>query len=200
MKLKKNNLYILAGIIAVIVIVILLRAVNKPAYPDIISERPILGNPDAKVKIVEFSDLQCPACKSTSSYPHLLINDFGNDISFEYKHFPLSMHQYAFKAAEASECANDQGKFWEYEIVLFLNQPKLSVKELKAYAKQVGLDTKSFNACLDSEAKGYIVEQHLREGYALNVPGTPSFFINGKRASSLQYDDIKAMVESELNP
>lgn len=199
MKVKKNALLGVSALIAVVLVILFLRGINAPSYHDVDSPRPVLGNSDAAVKVVEFSDFQCPACRSASSYPQRLINDFGDSISFEYKHFPLSFHQYAFKAAEAAECANDQGEFWEYAHVLFQNQPELSVRNLKRYAKELGLDTSSFSACLGSDAKRAVVEGNLREGYAANIKGTPTFFVNGKMMGSFQYESIKSEIEKELN-
>lgn len=203
MKLKKKNLMIgtIIGAVALIIIILLLlnNLTPKVEYTNIISDRPILGSANAKVKVVEFSDLECPACKTTSNYPQRLINDFGNDISVEFKHFPLTFHKDAYKSALAAECANDQGKFWEFVEIAFKNHPRLSVSDLKKYAKTIGVETTSFNACLDSEAKKEVVDAYLREGYALQIPGTPTFFVNGKMSSSIQYEDIKLMIQEELN-
>lgn len=199
MKIKIFHLTIVGIIALIILILVLLSSVNTPTYANVTSPRPILGNPDANVKIVEFSDFQCPACKATSNYPQRLLNEYGNSISIEFKHFPLSFHNYAQKAAEAAECANDQGKFWEMADIMFANQQNLAVSDLKRYAKELELDTLLFSNCLDSGAKKDIVDKHLREGYSLNIPGTPTFIINGNMAQSIQYDAIKNMIDSELN-
>lgn len=200
MKFKKKTLWISAGIIGIAIMLLILNSMNKPTYPVIDSPRPILGNPNASVKIVEFSDLQCPACKFAANFPQRLISDFGENISVEFKHFPLTtIHGYAYKAAEAAECANDQGKFWEFIDISYKNQPDLSVRDLKGYAKTIGLNTTSFNACLDSDAKSITVDNHIREGYSLDIPGTPTFFVNGKILTTIKYEDIEAEVISQLN-
>ncbi|MFQ5531593.1 MAG: DsbA family protein, partial [Candidatus Nanoarchaeia archaeon] len=105
----------------------------------ITDEDPILGNPDATISIVEFSDFQCPFCQRAHTGA---LTDFKNsnyfsngEVNLVYKHFPLnSIHPQAQKAAEASECANRQGKFWEYHDLLFANQQSLDVNSLKSYA------------------------------------------------------------------
>ncbi len=202
LKLKKKKLWAILAIAIIIVGLIIYNATKpKPYYPNIDSPRPILGNQNATIRIVEFSDLQCPACKLASGYPQRLVNDFGDNVSIEFKPFPLTtIHQYSYKAAQAAECANDQGKFWEFVDLAFQNQPALSVPELKSYAKEMGLDTASFNACLDSDAKSAIVDSYLREGYSLDIPGTPTFFVDGKQVTiTTGYADLEAAVNAELS-
>lgn len=202
MKIKKKHLLfgVIGGcIILIALILFLLSALNTPLlYQNVNSSRPILGDLNAKVKVVEFSDIQCPACKAASTYPQRLINDFGNSISVEFKHFPLTFHQYAYKAAVGAECANDEGKFWEFLDIAYKNQQNLKLADLKSYAKQIGLNTTSFNACIESNAKNEVIDGFIREGYALDIPGTPTFFINGKISESIRYEDIKSLIEEEL--
>jgi protein-disulfide isomerase len=91
-----------------------------------------------------------------------------------------SIHQHAQKAAEATECADDQGKFWEYHDLVFANQGALDVDSLKAYAAQLGLDTATFDDCLDSGEQSSEVEKDSEDARASGVSGTPAFFINGE--------------------
>ena len=202
MKMKKNVLYITISAVALLFVIFLIAMIFRndsgAVYinPDV--SRPVLGNPSAKVKVVEFSDLQCPACKVASTYHKRLLNEFGNDISFEFKHFPLSFHKFAFNAAEASECANDQGKFYEFVEIAFENQQNLAKSDLKDYAKTLSLDTEKFDACLESDSKRSIVESYMREGYALNIPGTPTFFVNDKMVTTINYDEIAGKIREEL--
>ena len=174
---------------------------GTPTYEHEIIPKPLKGNPDAAIKIVEFSDLQCPACRAANPIVKQLANEYGDKISFEYKHFPLrQIHPFAQKAAEASECANDQDKFWEYVDYVFANQQQgVQVKNLKIFAERLKLDTKSFNACLDSGAKADLVDIDYREAVSKNVQGTPTFFINGKQLESWRYDLFKAAIDAELN-
>ncbi len=104
-----------------------------------------------------------------------------------YRDFPLtSIHQHAQKAAEASECADDQGKFWEYHDLVFENQSAIDVASLKGYAAELGLDTDTFNECLDGGKQSSEVEKDSQDAQAAGVSGTPAFFINGEFVSGAQ--------------
>jgi protein-disulfide isomerase len=101
-----------------------------------------------------------------------------------YRDFPLiNIHQYAQKAAEASECADDQGKFWEYHDLLFANQAALDVDSLKGYAADLGLDTDTFNDCLDGGKQTAEVEKDAQDAQSYGAGGTPAFFVNGQLVS-----------------
>jgi protein-disulfide isomerase len=101
--------------------------------------------------------------------------------------FPLSsIHPDAQKASEASECADDQGKFWEYHDVVFANQSAIDVDSLKGYAAELGLDTGTFDECLDSGKYEQEVLQDMQDGQAAGASGTPAFFINGQHVSGAQ--------------
>jgi protein-disulfide isomerase len=112
-------------------------------------------------------------------------------VKFVYRDFPLnSIHQYAQKAAEATECADDQGKFWEYHDLVFANQSAIDVDSLKGYAGQLGLDTDTFNECLDEGKQSSEVDKDLEDGRAFGVSGTPAFFINGELVSgAIPFED-----------
>ena len=107
---------------------------------------------------------------------------YPNDVKVVYKHFPLSFHPQAHIAAEASECAGDQNKFWEFHDKLFENQAQLQggATQLKAWAKELGLNTATFDSCFDSGKHKAKVDKQFSEGQADGVSGTPSFFINGQ--------------------
>ncbi len=112
------------------------------------------------------------------------MNEYADDVLFVYRDFPVAdLHPDAEKAAEAGECANDQDKFWAMHDKLFENQNALSVADLKNYAVQVGLNTDTFNSCLDSGINAIEVAKDLQDGVELgkNLPtlGTPLFIING---------------------
>tara|TARA_Y100000310_G_scaffold171786_1_gene171953 strand:- start:11247 stop:11963 length:717 start_codon:yes stop_codon:yes gene_type:complete len=153
---------------------------------------PIAGSPDASITVYEFSDFQCPFCARAASQTVSELKSsslFKNgEINFVYRHFPLtSIHPYAQKSAEASECANRQGKFWEYHDELFANQGSLDVASLKSYAISVGLDSAKFNSCLDGSKAASKVSDDLKSAVAAGGRGTPYFVIynfdNGKAAS-----------------
>jgi protein-disulfide isomerase len=194
-RIKKYWLYI-----AVIIILGLAayKFMYKESYPDIYTPRPPKGNPDASIVVQEFSDLQCPACKDAHSTTKEILEEFGDEIMLEYYHFPLDYHLMAKEAAEAAECANDLGKFWEFVDIAFANSPNLENKALKQYADILGLDREKFDACLDSGAKRDIVEMDKREGINKGVQGTPTFFINGKKLNNRAYESFKEAIEEEL--
>ncbi len=113
--------------------------------------------------------------------------------------FPLSsIHEYAQKASEATECADDQGKFWEYHDLLFANPSALNVDGLKGYAGQLGLDTGTFDECLDSGKYEQEVLQDMQDGRAAGVTGTPAFFINGQLVSGAQPFTVFQQIIDEL--
>lgn len=143
-------------------------------------ERPFLGNADANVLIEEFSDYQCPACAVVSPQVEKLIKDNPSLARFEYYHFPLPQHENAFRAAEAAECAADQGKFWEYASKLFENQTQLNESNLKTFASNLGLNETAFNDCLNSSQHKGRVKSDLYEGRRRRVNSTPSLFVNGQ--------------------
>ncbi|HTP09111.1 MAG TPA: thioredoxin domain-containing protein [Anaerolineae bacterium] len=146
-----------------------------------------LGNADAKVTIVEFADYQCPFCKRYHDTvgPDLLKQyvDSGK-VSFVYKHSAF-LGQESIWAAQAAECAADQGKFWEYHDLLFSKQNGENVgtftkENLMAYAKELGLDSTQFDPCLQNDVTLQRVISDTNEGRQVGVSGTPTFFINGK--------------------
>ncbi len=143
---------------------------------------PVLGDPDAEITVVEFSDFQCPFCGRAffGAVTDLKNSDgFTNgEVNFIYKHFPLnSIHPYAQKAAEASECANRQEMFWEYHDLLFANQQALDTTSLKSYASQVRLDTNEFNGCLDGDEAKSEVDKETTQATTAGGRGTPYFVI-----------------------
>jgi protein-disulfide isomerase len=160
------------------------------------------GPADAKVTIVEFSDFQCPFCEMfyTDTY-QLIRKQYGDKIRFVYRQFPISsLHPYALGAALASECALEQGKFWEYHDTLFSNQSNLTKDALLKYADEVKIpDTKQFAQCLDSQKYLSKVQNDLREGAGYSVQGTPTFFINGNILVGAQpFANFAAAIDSEL--
>jgi protein-disulfide isomerase len=161
----------------------------------------VLGNKDAKVVIVEFSDFQCPACRAAHPIVKQVAKEYGDKILFVYRHFPLiSAHPFAIKAAEAAEAAGEQGKFWEYHNILFDNQENLKTDDLKKYAEQLGLDMTKFNDALDSGKFKEKVTNDLDEGQALGVSATPTFFINNeKHQGVLDFNQFKKIIEEELS-
>ena len=142
----------------------------------------ILGEKNAKIKMLEFSDFECPFCGRVFSdaLAQLKISSYfkTGKVNLIYKHLPLnSIHQYAQKAAEASECAAQQGKFWEYHDLLFANQQALTIPSLQTYAKQLGLDTTKFNTCLETGATAAKIKADMDQATSLGARGTPYFVL-----------------------
>ena len=165
---------------------------------------PFKGNENAPVTIIEFADFQCPFCKrffddALSQLEKEYINT--GKVKLVYRDFPLtSIHPVAQKASEASECANEQGKFWEYHDSIYNNQDSLSLENLKQWAVDLKLDTNKFNDCLDSGKYEDEVNNDLQDGVNAGVTGTPSFFINGKQLSGAQpFSAFKSVIDQELN-
>ena len=142
---------------------------------------PFKGDPNAKVTIVEFTDYQCPFCSrhTTQTLPQLLKEyvETGK-VRYYLREFPLkSIHPQAAKAAEAAQCAKDQGKYWEMHDVLFQNQRRLSDLDLLGYAEKLTLEPSAFRECLNSGKYTARVDADLQAGMAGGVAGTPSFFL-----------------------
>jgi len=146
----------------------------------------IKGNPEATVTLVEYSDFQCPACAAFQPIVEEVMDEYGDSLSFEYKHFPLPIHPYAQQAAVAAEAAGQQGKFFEYHDALFDNQ-KTWVNAASPsslfiqYAEQLGLDVPLFRKHIKSSVLRDKVRAGFAEGRELDITGTPSFFLNGEK-------------------
>ncbi len=159
-----------------------------------------IGPQNAAVTIIEFSDYQCIYCERAEATIKQIISNYGNDVKFVYRDFPLSFHQFAQKAAEASECADEQGKFWQYHDKLFDNQQALNTSDLKQYAKEIGMDSVKFNECLDNSRMASEVQKDIEDGQSYGVSGTPTFFINGIELVGAQpYSAFEQLINQELN-
>jgi protein-disulfide isomerase len=162
---------------------------------------PAIGPADAPVLIVEFSDFQCSFCgRFARETLGQILDSYGDRVRFVFRSFPLlSIHPQAQKAAEAAQCANDQGKFWEYHDLLFQNQQALDEESLKGYARQLDLDMAAFTDCLDTERHFTEVQHDLTDGQSYGVTGTPTFFINGRLLRGAQpFSAFQAVIDEEL--
>jgi protein-disulfide isomerase len=161
--------------------------------------RPARGPSDAVVEIIEFSDFQCPFCLRSQPTISQILERYGSSVRLVYRHFPLPNHAQAWPAAEASMCAADQNKFWEYHDRLFANQDKLSVEGLKQHAADLGLNAATFNACLDSRKYEAEVQKDVAAGQELGITGTPAFFINGRLLGGAQpFPVFEQIIDEEL--
>jgi protein-disulfide isomerase len=158
----------------------------------------MIGPEKAQVTVVEFADYECPYCQKVAPDLKKLREDFGDKVAFIHKDFPLPMHARAEKAAEATRCASQQGKFWELHDEIF-HSKEFDVDQLKAQARSLKLDGTEFDKCLDSGDQAAAVERDRKEGMKLGLTGTPSFFINGHFLSGgVDYATLRQVVEQQL--
>jgi protein-disulfide isomerase len=185
-----------------------------PAAAIDISKEPTKGSTTAKVALIEYSDYQCPFCAryDADAYPQIIKDyvDTGK-VKYVWRDLPLDMHPNAFKAAEAAQCAGDQGKFWEMHDRLFKNQQALAPADLTKHAEALGLNTSLFQQCLDSSRHAAEIRTDIAAANSVGIGGTPSFLIgtvqpNGsvkvtkKVVGARGYPDFKAAIEAALNP
>jgi protein-disulfide isomerase len=158
------------------------------------------GNPWAPVIIVEFADFQCPFCRQAQPTLKDLLSKYKGRVSLGYRDFPLrGIHAQGQLAAEASRCAGEQGKFWEYHDLLFANPNKLKRDGLVEHAGSLKLDEKQFDSCLSSGKYKAKIEEDLQEGIKAGVAGTPGFFINGSFLSGIQPEAVfEDIIQAEL--
>ncbi|HEY2016973.1 MAG TPA: thioredoxin domain-containing protein [Bryobacteraceae bacterium] len=161
---------------------------------------PVRGEVSAPVTIVEFSDFHCPFCRKVQPVMDELRARYGAKIKIVYRDFPLdNLHPKARVAAEASHCAIEQGKFWEFHDRLFKNDPESTQAGLNRIAKEVGMDVAAFEACSTSGKYKSLVQTSAQEGTGLGITGTPTFFINGRILVGAQsLDAFVRIIDEEL--
>jgi protein-disulfide isomerase len=171
--------------------------------PGISGDDAVSGNADAKVKVVMFSDFQCPFCKAFWSSFRDEMKEYDGKAVFVYKHFPLGIHPQANDAALAGECALEQDKFWEYADILYSSQKDWTnqndIQKFKEYARNLKLDTGKFNQCLDSKKYQDRIDASVGEANSFGVSGTPATFINSQFINGVAgTTDLKAAIDEEL--
>lgn len=159
------------------------------------------GNPNAKVTVVEFGDFKCPACRQAEATAKRIREKFGDQIRFAFREYPLTtIHPESEKAAEAAECAGQQGKFWQAVDMFYDNQGELSPPDLNRYAGMMGLDSQKFVACLQKGEMAKRVAQDIEDGQALGVHATPTFFVDGHMiVGPIEYDTFVQLVQNALD-
>ncbi|TAM78807.1 MAG: hypothetical protein EPN47_20710 [Acidobacteria bacterium] len=160
----------------------------------------LYGDPNAKVTIVEFGDFKCPACRQAEVTAKKIRENYGDRVRFAFRQYPLvNVHAESEKAAEAAECAGQQGKFWQAVDMFYDHQEDLSLPAINRYAGEMGLDSQKFVACLQKGEMAPRVNRDLVDGQALGVHATPTFFINGQPiVGPLPYASFAQLVENEL--
>ncbi|MDD3694068.1 MAG: thioredoxin domain-containing protein [Candidatus Pacebacteria bacterium] len=215
---RRNKRAWIISIIAIVALLIIAfiisrteKTVDPASFADVVTfdlgahEK---GNLDSQIRLIEYSDFQCPACKSAEPAVEDLVNTFGDQFVFEYRHYPLrSIHPNAQKAAEASEAAAKQGKFWEMHDILFARQNEWSQsfnpeKMFSSYAKEIGLNVDRFKYDLKSDEVKKVVNDSYNEAVSLNLPGTPSFVYDGKEIDFNdfinQHLDLSQFIQPEI--
>lgn len=158
--------------------------------------------PEGKVLLEEFSDLQCPACKAAHPLVEKLQERFGDDLVVRFVHFPLEqIHPNAFHAAEAAECAQDQGdeEFWAFVTELYQNQDSLNDETFVEIGTELEFNTDDFSACIESDSKAGIVRADMKEGRSRQVNATPTFFLNKEKVENRKYEVMVLQIEELLN-
>jgi protein-disulfide isomerase len=161
---------------------------------------PVRGAQEGPVTLVEFSDFHCPFCKRVQPTLEKLLERYPKQVKLVFRDFPLDkLHPQARRAAEAAQCAHDQGKFWAYHDVLFTQAPQGSSADLERYAGQIGLDMSQFQTCLSEGVHQAAVQKDFVAGTKLGITGTPMFFINGRPLSgALPFERFVQVIEEEL--
>jgi protein-disulfide isomerase len=184
---------------------------QQPTRADVETGGHVIGNPNAKVTVVEFGDYQCPFCKDFyQNSERQIVNDYVNTgkIKLAFRNFPLtSIHPFAENASEAAECAAKVGgneAYWKYHDILYTNGSGdgtgLDPASLKQYAASLGLNAAAFNQCLDSHETAGIVQNDTAAGTAAGVQGTPTFYINGYQlVGALPYNNFKQAIDLVMN-
>lgn len=162
-----------------------------------VSTAPFLGNPDAPVTLVEFSDFQCPYCSKVKPILDELLKANPDTLKVAFIHIPLRMHPQAEIAARGAIAAQKQGKFWEMHDELFQTN-NLSLQTIEASAQKIGLNMEEFKKDIDAAATQQQLAKDLFEAKKAEVTGTPTLFINGVRAKSRSFKDLQAMVDQAL--
>lgn len=175
-------------------------APSGPVNITVTDQDHIRGAKDAEVTIVEWSDFQCSFCSRFHPSMVRAMQEYQGKVRWVYRHFPLdSIHPQARPAAEASECAAEQGKFWEFADRLFERQPQIGPDTYKALAKELKLNESKFNECVTSGKYKQHVSDDEQAGLAAGVRGTPGSFVNGIEVpGAVPYEQLKSFIDQAL--
>lgn len=166
------------------------------------------GAKNYQVAIVEYSDFQCPYCQKFHAVMKQIMTDYGTKVAWIFRHFPLSFHANAQRAAEASECASEQGKFWEMADIMFSkgqgDGTGLAQADLEKYAKSLGLNTSKFSSCMSANKYASVISADQAIGAANGVDGTPASILIDKDGNqqlisgALPYEQISSYIDAAL--
>ena len=159
----------------------------------------VYGNEDADITFVEFSDFQCPYCVRFHEVMHQIVDEYPNDVAWIFKQFPIQSHPLGMPGAMATECAGDQGKFWEMSDMIFSNQQALAAESFAIFAGDLGLDVDTFNQCMSDNPHAEKIANDYQTGISSGVRGTPSSFVNGNIVpGAFPYESMKQMIDELL--
>ncbi|NIP33114.1 thioredoxin domain-containing protein [Candidatus Saccharibacteria bacterium] len=185
-----RNVYVVAGVIVVVLVILGVRVMLSKDVEEVAraTNDPVKGSLDAKVVIREYSDFECPACRTSALALGKAVSGYSDEeLGYVYNDYPIiQLHKNAYEASLAAQCAYKQDEFWEYHDRLFLDQT--SWKDLEnprdkfiSYATALELDVDLFTICLDEEQTKGLVEEDLNEARDLRMNSTPTYFVNGIR-------------------
>jgi len=170
-----------------------------PRAPQSKVKTPTRGPANAPITLLEYADYECPYCQQIQPAIDKVEREFKGMVAYQYKDFPLPMHANAQKAAEASRCAESQGKYWEYHDRLVTTK-QLDLSALKSHARALNLNAAAFDKCLDNGEAADRVKETATEAQTLQLQGTPTFFINGRFVSgNISYETLRDVIEEELS-
>lgn len=198
------KIFILVAVVAVGASVIYAKQSAQKANEGVVLTEHIKGNPEAAVTLVEYSDFQCPACAQFYPVINEIIEEFGGDLRFEYRHFPLvNIHPQAVPAARAAEAAGQQGKFWEMHDKLFENQSTWSRASnpgahFNQYAEEIGLDMTLFKKHLGASVITDSINRSFDDARARGFNGTPSFLLNGEELNFSTFEEFRGQIEAAI--
>jgi protein-disulfide isomerase len=168
-------------------------------YEVAVNGSPTLGPDTAKIKIIEFSDFQCPFCKRVGPTLQQVKKEYGDKVQIVWKHMPLSFHAKAPAAHKASWAAHKQGKFWEMHDKIFENQREMSDAKYVEWAGELGLDVEKFKTDAASPEAQAVLDEDVKTASSVQVTGTPAFFVNGRFLSGAQpFDAFKRLIDQGL--
>ncbi|MCR4314482.1 MAG: DsbA family protein [Candidatus Uhrbacteria bacterium] len=172
--------------------------------PTVTESDHIRGNKDAAITIIEYSDFECPFCGRFHPTMLQVMEEYTDSVRWVFRHFPLSFHPEAMPAANAAECASEQGKFWEYADALFENQTSLGSEYFATLASDLGLNTSQWQDCYDTSKYQDVIEAQAQAGGAAGVSGTPGSFVIDKDGNAipikgaLPFSSVSAAIDSVL--
>ncbi len=203
----KNHMWKIFGVVAVLLLVgsfVYSNNAANEANEGIVFSEHVKGNPEAAVVLAKYSDFQCPACAQAAPVVDDILSQYGEQIRFEYNHFPLiTIHPSAVTAARAAEAAGQQGKFFAMHDKIFENQRVWSNAAspnvyFEQYAEEIGLDMGLYKRHLNASVIDDKIMEEFRTAQQLGFTGTPTFTLNGERIQFASYADLISLIEAAL--